>query len=286
MRAAISTGRRYEATIAIDRSAAAAIPARIALAACAALLALVLDANPCPAADLVLSGSTTVQARILEPLAADIKAATGISITVEGIGSGNGLKRLIAGEVPAAIISAELKALLLQANVPDDGTYRQHLVLEDVIVPVVNAKNQLNELSWDQLRGLFTGTVKNWKEVGGADLAVRIVTSHPESATREVVWEVVMGKKDFHRSARIVYATKKELVLVAESAGAVGAVSQGFVDQYVREAQQNGDEVEVKVIKTKRISRPLALVTKGEPDAQVAKLLAFLRTEQAIAKFK
>ena len=95
-----------------------------------------------------------------------------------------------------------------------------------------------------------------------------------------------MGKQDFHRSAQIVYATKKELVLVAESAGALGAVSQGFVDQYMSEAKENADEIEVKVVDTKRISRPLALVTKGEPDPQVVKLLAFLRSEQAAKKFQ
>jgi phosphate transport system substrate-binding protein len=236
---------------------------------------------------MVLSGSTTVQTRILEPLAADIQAATGIAIKVEGVGSGNGLKRLFAGEVPAAIVSAELKSLLTQAKVADDGTYRQHVVLEDLIVPIVNAANPVNALSWDQLKALFSGSIRNWREVGGADLPVRVITSHPESATREVVWELVMGKKvDYHRSARIVYATKKELVLVAESSAAVGAVSQGFVDQYLAEIAKDGEPSEIKVVATQRISRPLAVVTKGEPEPQVAKLLAFLRSDHARAKFR
>ncbi len=261
--------------------------AGIAIGIATVVLALGLAAGRGSAAELLISGSTTVQSRILEPLAADIKAATDIVIKVEGVGSGNGLKRLIAGEVSVAIISAELKNLLAPANVADDGTYRQHVVLEDVIVPIVNASNPVKELSWDQLKGIFSGAVKNWSEVGGPNLPIRIITSHPELATREVVWELVMGKKvDYHRSARIVYATKKEMVLVAESAGAVGAVSQGFVDQYLSAAAKDGDEVEIKVVSTKRISRPLAFVTKGEPDPQVAKLLAFLRSDQAVRKFK
>ncbi len=238
------------------------------------------------AAEFLISGSTTVQDRILEPLAPDIKAATGIAIKVEGIGSGNGLKRLINGEAQVAIISAELKDLLRNAQISDDGTYRQHVLLEDIIVPIVNAKNPVKELSWEQLKGLFSGKIKNWSEVGGPEIPVRIVTSHPESATREVVWELVMGKTDFHRSARIVYATKKELVLVAESDGALGAVSQGFVDQYLAEIAKAGDPAEIKVVSTKRISRPLAMVTKGEPEPQVAKLLAFLQSEKARKNFR
>lgn len=234
------------------------------------------------AAELMLSGSTTVQSRILEPLAADIRAATGIDLKIEGIGSGNGFKRLVAGEVPAAIISAPLAGFLASAGLADDGTYRQHDLLEDVIAPIVNVRNPVSELSWDQLKGLYSGVIKNWKEVGGPDLPVRVVTSHPESATREVVWELVMGKKvDYARNARVVYATKKEMVLVAESEGAIGAVSQGFVDQYLAMVRGEGEQPEVKVVTTKKISRPLAIVTKGEPSPDVAKVIAFLRTDAA-----
>lgn len=239
------------------------------------------------AVELLISGSTTVQTRILEPVADEIRKQTGINIKVEGVGSGNGLKRLITGQSPVAIVSAELTALLAQAQIVDDGTYRQHLLLEDEIVPIVNAGNPVNELSWEQLKGIFSGKVRNWREFGGPDLPIRIVTSHPESATREVVWEMVMEKKtEFHRSARIVYSTKKEMVYVAEYAGAIGAVSQGFVDEYLANIARTGDAAEIKVVATRRISRPLAMVTKGEPEPVVANLLNFLRSEQARAKFK
>lgn len=252
-----------------------------------AIAIVAMGGAPVAAAELQLSGSTTVQARVLEPLAADIKQATGIDIRVEGIGSGNGLKRLVAGEVPVAIVSSPLKSLLDKAGIPDDGTYRQHDIVEDVIAPIVNARNPVRTLSWEQLRDLYSGTVKTWKDVGGANLPVRVVTSHPESATREVIWELVMGKKvDYDRNARIVYATRKEMVLVAENEGAIGAVSQGFVDLYLDEARRDGDEPEIRTIETKRISRPLAMVTKGEPSADVAKLIAYLRTDEARRKFK
>lgn len=251
------------------------------------LAALLVAALPAGAADLVFSGSTTVQGRILEPLAADIKASTGIAIKVEGIGSGNGFKKLVTGDVPAAIVSAPLSGILKKEGLADDGTYRQHDLFEDLIAPIVHVRNPVKELSWEQLSGLYAGTIKNWKEVGGADLPVRVVTSHPESATREVVWELVMGKKvDYARNAKIVYATKKEMVLVAENEGAIGAVSQGFVDLYLDDVKKDGDQPEIKVVATRKISRPLAVVTKGDPSPEVAKILAFLRTDAARKKFK
>lgn len=246
-----------------------------------------LSSGVASTAEFLFSGSTTVQSRILEPLAADIKSATGIDIKVEGIGSGNGFKRLVKGEVPAAIISAPLAGILAKEGIADDGTYKQHDLLEDIIVPIVNARNPIRELNWEQLTGLYSGAIKNWKAVGGPDRPVKVVTSHPASATREVVWELVMGKKtDYARDARIVYATKKEMVLVAESADSIGAVSQGFVDLYLDDIKKDGSPPEIHVVATKKISRPLAVVSKGEPSPEIVKLLAFLRTDAARKKFR
>ncbi|OJX78592.1 extracellular solute-binding protein [Magnetospirillum sp. 64-120] len=248
---------------------------------------LLFGGFPTFAADLVLSGSTTVQSRILQPLAADIKAATGLDVVVEGIGSGNGLKRLAAGEVPAAIVSSPLEGILTPLGLPTDGTYQLHVLAEDEIVPIVNAGNTVSELSWPQLRDLYSGVIRNWKDVGGPDRKVQVVTSHPESATREVVWDLVMGKKiDYARSAKIVYATRKEMVLVAEDAGAIGAVSAGFVQAYADEAKRDGDAIEIKVVRSDKIARPLAIVTKGAPSPEVTRLIDFLRSDAARGKFK
>lgn len=236
---------------------------------------------------VVFSGSTTVQSRILEPLAEDIRRATGVEIKVEGVGSGNGVKRLTAGEVAAAIVSSPLTSIIKAQNLPDDGTYIQHDLFEDIIVPIVHHQNPVTQLTWEQLSDLYSGKIKSWKEVGGADVKVQVVTSHPESATREVVWELVMGKKvDYARNARIVYATRKEMVMVAEALGAIGAVSEGFVRLYFDDARQAGDPVEIRTVDVKRISRPLAVVTKGPPSPSVAKVLAYLRTDEARARFR
>lgn len=255
-----------------------------AFLACA--LVLLAPSGGANAETIVLSGSTTVQSRILEPLADDIRKATGVEIRIEGIGSGNGLKRLMAGEVAGAIISSPLASFAKTLGL-EDGAYVQHDLSEDIIVPVVNHANPVSQLSWEQLRDLYSGAVTNWKVVGGPDLKVQVVTSHPESATREVVWELVMGKKaDYVRNARIVYATRKEMVLVAASPGGIGAVSEGFVQQYADEARREGDPVEIKVVATKRISRPLAVVTKGPPPPAVEKVLSYLRTDDARRKFR
>lgn len=74
--------------------------------------------------------------------------------------------------------------------------------------------------------------------------------------------------------------------MVAEESGGIGAVSVGFVQAYVNDAKRDGDPIEIKVIRSKKIARPLAIVTKGEPSAEIAKLIAFLRSDTAQKKFK
>ena len=252
----------------------------------ACVLLLLLPAARANAETIIFSGSTTVQSRILEPLAEDIRKATGHEIRVEGIGSGNGLKRLMAGEVQAAIISSPLASFTKSLGL-EEGAYIQHDLAQDIIVPVVNHANPVSQLSWEQLRDLYSGAMKNWKEVGGPDQKVQVITSHPESATREVVWELVMGKKaDYVRNAKIVYATRKEMVLVAAAPGGIGAVSEGFVQQYFDEVRRENEPAEIKIVATQRISRPLAVVSKGPPSPTLEAVLAYLRSDDARRKFR
>lgn len=225
---------------------------------------------------MMLSGSTTFQSRILEPAREAIRTATGIDIAVEGVGSGNGLKRLAEGSVPAAIVSSPLSGLLKNLGLPGDA-YQEHEILRDDILPIINPNNPVERLTWEQLSNIFTAKVKNWKEVGGPDLEIIVITSHAKSATREVVLELVMKKQPYSPFAEPVNTTQKEMVKVAKRPGAIGAVSKGFVDAFPGK---------VKVVQTADISRPLSIVTKGDPTPEVARLIAFLRQDEARRHFK
>lgn len=248
------------------------------LATCA--VAMMTLSQTAIAAEMVIPGSTTVQKRILEPAGEAITAATGISVNVEGIGSGGGFKKLMSGEAAVSIASSPLVSLLKKNNLADDGTYQEHVIIEDNIVPIVNKKNPVSALSWEQLAGLNTGKISNWKEVGGSDCKVKIITSHSGSATRKVFQKQVMKGAKYTDSAKEVKSTRQEVGKVAKSKCSIGAVSKAFVEQ--DEKNKN----KIVIIETKPITRPLSLITKGDPNAEVAKLIAFLRTPEAVKFFK
>jgi phosphate transport system substrate-binding protein len=229
------------------------------------------------AEELELAGSTTVQKRIIEPANPAIEKATGLKITVRGNGSGKGFKELMAGKIKASIASSSLSILLKKNGLPEDGAYLEHVIVKDIIVPVVHPSNPVSQLTWRQLSDINTGKITNWKELGGEDRTISVVTSHPEAATRLVFQKLVMKNQPYTKSAKEVNTTRMELSYAAKYKGCIGAVSRGFLKVY---------KTNVKVIKTAEISRPLVIITKGKPDPSVQKLIDFLKTPGAKKLFK
>jgi phosphate transport system substrate-binding protein len=250
---------------------------RNGILAAVTMVFLTLTALHAGAAQLEVSGSTTVQKRILEPAASAIEKATGMTVRVRGINSGKGFAELRSGKVKASISSSPLSLLLEKAGLPDDGTYQEHVITRDVIVPIVHTSNSVSRLSWKQLADINAGRITNWKDVGGPEQKIVVVTSQPTAATRIVFQKQVMKKAPYVSGAREVKSTRQEVNLVAKFKGGIGAVSEGFV------AMNPG---KVKVIKTKEISRPLSIITRGEPDPQVKALIDFLKEPEAAKHFK
>ena len=229
------------------------------------------------ATEITLSGSTTVQKRILEPAADSIEAATGVKVSVRGTSSGKGFKEILDGKTSASIASSSLASLLSKNKLPDDNTYQEHTIISDVIVPIVNKSNSVTELTHQQLADINTGKVTNWKDVGGPDMKIVVVTSNKGSATRAVFQKKVMEKAPYVKGVREVSSTRQEVDLVSKFKGGIGAVSEAFV-------AANPDKV--KIVKTDPISRPLNIITKGAPSADLQKVIDYLKTADAKKHFK
>ncbi len=230
------------------------------------------------AQEIKVWGSTTCQKRFLEPGAESFKSATGIDLKVLGVGTGKGMMALIEGKAPVAAASSSLESAIKSAKkeadkagkpiaIPDSLQF--HKIAEDVIVPIIHKDNPVSALTFAQLADLNTGKITNWKEVGGPDLPVKVVTSHAGSATREVFQKQVMNKQDYAPGKVEVSSTRLEINEVSEDKGAIGAVSEGFYKLNPGNA---------KVVSTDPISRPLALITVGDPAPEAQKLIDFFRS--------
>jgi len=251
------------------------------LLACALLATFAaLGTTGAQAEELTVAGSTTVQKRVLEPGAAGLKAATGVDVKVQGVGTGKGIIALIEGKVPAAAASESLQEAVASAQkaakeagkpltVPDNLLF--HEIVKDTIVVIVNKDNKVGALTKEQLKDLNSGKIKNWKEVGGTDVPVKVVTSHAGSATRAVFQKQAMDGAEYVAGVTEVRTTREEINEVSRDAGAIGAVSEGFF------AQNPG---KTKTVKAPNISRPLGLITVGDAKPEVKKVVEFFKSAE------
>jgi len=238
-------------------------------------------AFPAYAEQVALWGSTTCQKRFLEPGAEALEKATGVPIKVFGVGTGKGMLALFEGKTNVAISSNTLEESIHSAQkvLKEDGKPEMqvpeglqfHVITEDVIVPIVNQSNPVKELTWTQLADLNTGKVANWKEVGGPDMPVQVVTSHAGSSTKAVFQSMVMKKAAYAANAIEVKSTRLEINEVSANPGGVGAVSKGFY---------NLNPGNAKMVDTAEIKRPLALITIGDPAPDVQKIIDFFLSEE------
>jgi phosphate transport system substrate-binding protein len=231
-------------------------------------MALVASLSLNAAAETIrLNGSSTVVKAVMAKIQEPFKKATGIDLVITGNGSGNGAKDLLDGRCDAAMASesiADLAKKLPALSAPDIRTF---VVAEDEIKVFVNRANPVSRLSREQIKGLHTGRIKNWKEVGGPDMEVIVVTSHKNSGNRSAFSSIAMDGEPYTADA-IEEATDiaeiKEVATIKESISAIGTA---FLDD------------SVKVVEAPRMARQLILISRGEPGPSVQKLLAFINNE-------
>ena len=224
---------------------------------------------------LVVYGSTTCISRFLEPGAADLEKTTNIQVRTVGVGTGQGLFALLQGQAKVSAASEDLQAAIESAKkfaaskkVPLGGFeyLEYHQITDDEVVVIVHKDNPVKNLTWKQVKGINTGEIKNWKEVGGPELPIKVVTSHAGSATRLFLQKLVMGNAAYSEQATIVWTTEKEIAEVSADRGAIGAVSVTF------HAKAPKDTIRIN---TTRIVRPLGLITYGKPSQTAKKVIDF-----------
>ncbi|PTT92481.1 hypothetical protein DBR42_01905 [Pelomonas sp. HMWF004] len=232
------------------------------------------------AADVLeISGGTTPQKDVLEPKADAIKQATGVEIKVNGVGTGNGLLALIEGKVvmaavgdsPAASVEAAKKAAKAAGR---DITVPANLVFteigKDELIVVVHKSNSVTSLTKAQLKDMATGKITNWKDVGGPDLAVKVVTTKAGLVPGQFFQKAMMDDAAYVAGAIEAQSPKEVITWVSRTPGAFGPATD------VHFKAGSGD---TKQVQAPAMVRPLALVTIGAPTGDVKKVADFLRVK-------
>jgi phosphate transport system substrate-binding protein len=227
---------------------------------------------------LNIAGSTTVKNTLLDANIASIRLATGLEIKALGNGTGKGMLDLLEGKVSVSAASETLEEAVDAARKAATASGKKidvpsglqfHQLKLDSLVVIVNKGNKIDSLSKEQLKKIFTGEITNWKEVGGPDMPIKVITSEAGSGTRSVFQRLIMDDADYAKGALEARNARDELFAVAKNPGAIGAIGE---DVYWRSPGAG------KVVQTPAIKRPLGLITAGNPNPDVQKLLDFFKS--------
>jgi phosphate transport system substrate-binding protein len=135
------------------------------------------------------------------------------------------------------------------------------------IVLVVNPSNKIVQLTSTQAIGILSGTIKNWKDVGGSDMPVSVVVAMPGNGIRTNIEKQLLKETPFSTDSRQVTNPTQVITVVSQLQGGIGPLGMSMISS----------KISVVKISDKKILAPMILVTKGEPSGDIVKLVEVLK---------
>jgi phosphate transport system substrate-binding protein len=175
------------------------------------------------AGPITVKGSDTMVTLAQKWAETYMSAHADAKIQVVGGGSGVGLAALQNKTTDLANASRKIRAKEIEACVNAFGARpREYAVALDGLSVYVNDSNPVSELTLEQLSGIFTGKIRNWKAVGGNDAPIVLYSRENSSGTYEFFKEHVLGGRDFAASAQTLQGTAQILGAVTKDTNAIG----------------------------------------------------------------
>ena len=219
---------------------------------------------------ITLAGSTAFQP-FAEKLAEQyMNTHANVSITVQGGGSAVGVQSAISGA--AQIGMADLVVLPEEAK-----QLTPTIVARDGIALVLNPANKVINLTMQQVREVFNGKIKNWKEVGGADSPITVVSREAGSGTRSS-FEQIVTEISLTKDALIQDSNGTIRETVANDPNAIGYLSHGLLNDKIKAIKIDGQECTTELITTGsyKLVRPIYLLVKGTPQGEVQNFIDYI----------
>jgi phosphate transport system substrate-binding protein len=243
---------------------------------------LAIGAGTAFAENMVIKGSTTVLPVAQAALEAYMKANPGAKISLSGGGSGEGIKALIDGSTDIANSSREIKSAEVELAKSKGVQPKEIAVAIDAIVPIVNPKNRVKDLTIDQLSQIYQGKIKNWKEVGGDDLQIVVISRDSSSGTFEAWGEMVLSKSKVTPRAQMQASNGAIVQVISKNRYAIGYIGIGYINKAVKPLTVNGVAASAKTALSKEfpVSRFLYMYTNGAPKGETAKFIKFILSSE------
>ena len=227
---------------------------------------------------ITMAGSTSMEKLAGALAEAFMEEYADVTVTAEFTGSSAGIGSVLAGIVDIGNSSRALKE-----EEKAMGAVENIVAVEGIAV-ITDASNIVTSLTQEQLTDIFTGKIRNWSELGGADEVIVVIGREAGSGTRET-FEELLRIEYMCAYANELDSTGAVLARTASTPGAIGYISRDVLNDTVQVLTIDGFEPTDRYISegSYPLSRPLFMVTKGEIADQkkaVQELFAYLRSEK------
>lgn len=226
------------------------------------------------AEELKIGAGAAPTENILKPLKSAFEKSSGLSLNVLSNGPKQAFIELEKGTVDAAAAGLAMNdwwALLQKEGVAitNKAAYVPATIGKDRVVVLTHKDNKLASLSKEQLIGVFTGKIQNWKEVGGKDMPILIVWGSLIPGTNSMFTKIALDGTTVTKE--VLEATTADDIKdkIKANPEAVGIGPAALIDATVHSPQ------------TPEVARPITLITKGNPTAKVQKLLDYIKGDGA-----
>lgn len=212
--------------------------------------------NAGKAVTIKISGSTSI-GPLMEKEAEAYKGENkNANIEVQQIGSSAGIKNAIEGVSEIGMASRELKDA-------EKSQVTEQVIAYDGIALVVHPSNKAENLTMEQIKGIYTGKITNWKDVGGNDAPIVVVSREDGSGTRDAFQEIAgYTSEELDKKATIAEGNGSVKTTVSTNENAIGYISFEQIDNSVKDLKVEGVEATPEKVLSKeyKLSRPFLVV--------------------------
>ena len=199
-------------------------------------------------------------------------------LSVSGTGSGEGLKALVENACDIATSSRDLKPKEIERMKAHGAPLVRHTVAIDCVAVIVHPDNPVDGLTLAQLKCLYDGACRNWKDVGGVDKQVIAINRDVSSGTFETWLEMVLQGERFRPDAQMQTSSGGVAQAVGGNRYAIGYVGLGYLNSRVKVLDIDGVRPSLETVRSGRypLARELYMFTRSDPPQIAVDFINFL----------
>lgn len=256
---------------------------KIALTLCLILALILISVSAFAKVNQVTcTGSTTVLPVAQATAEAFMDKHPEVNISVRGGGSGVGVAALQNGNADICNSSRPMKAKEITAAKSKGINPTAYVIANDAISMVVHKNNKVRNLGVEQIKKIYTGKVKNWKDLGGANLPIVIVSRDVASGTFEVFNEKALAGAKVDGTAQLLASNNAVVSTVASTPGAIGYAGLGYVTDNVNVVTVNSIMPSDNTVKdgSYPLARKLYMYTNGKAKGDAARYISYIQSAE------